>query len=184
VVTIIASGLSTAVALQRSRVETEMSEDNFVVRTSNIYVWVAIIASTVLWATVALLFYVVVYAEPDDLIGWMIFVIALIAITLFSTYLSLYYGLYETRVIGNEICHRELFYRKHTFTFDDVSRVKIKRKVSAEKLGGAPYSKVTDVSATLYSAKDTLLVAEAHYIGYDLLMNRLRQAGVKIEEKF
>jgi len=102
--------------------------------------------------------------------SWVIF-LAFAALAILFTYFTVYHLLFETRVMGNELCHRELFHRKYTFTFQDIQSAQTRRRKNG------------DMVLTLYAETETLLLAEEPYIGYDLLVARLAREGVEITKR-
>jgi len=147
--------------------EKEMNTDNFVIHVAKVYQWMAIAGTVFFFAFAAFVF----FASRGDYNPTAGLVVSLViaAIALYFLYLSAYHILYETHITGNEISHRELFYRRYTFTFDEIKKVQLSRKGLGTFL-------------TVYSETETLFVVEPNYIGYNLLVNRLKREGVNIEK--
>jgi len=103
------------------------------------------------------------------LIGTIVALIIL-GISGYFTYMVTYHMLYETHINGDELTHRELFHARYTIAFNEVKRAERKIRMGTEFL-------------TLYSQDEVLLVAESLYAGYDLLLIRLEQVGIEVEEK-
>lgn len=108
-------------------------------------------------------------ATDNSPVRWIVALIIL-GISCYFTYIVTYHMLYETHINGDELAHSELFYAKYTNRFSEIKRAERRIRIGTEFL-------------TLHSQDEVLLVAESLYVGYDLLLIRLEQAGIEIDEK-
>ena len=147
----------------------EMTEECFVVSCPIGWVIAAIVTTvvfiilTIIYGLEILLYSPAYSQEYPPPSVWYVLVGAAGAV--FFGYLSLYHGTFETRVTGDEITHKELFHARYTFSFSDITRIKLR--------GFGGFARLT-----LYSENEVLLIAEETYYGYELLVNRLKRAGV------
>ena len=155
-------------ARERHESKKKMNEDNFVLCVPKVFQWFAVVTTLGLLVFAASVFFA---SRGDYNPGTGLTVsLIIIAIAIYFVYLSAYHILYKTCITGNEIQHRELFYPKYTYTFDEIKKAQLKRKRSGTFL-------------TVYSETETLFVVEPTYIGYSLLISRLEREGVNIEIK-
>ena len=153
---------------ERHKSNRKMDEDNFVLRVPKAFQQFAVLATFGLLAFAIFVFFAS-RGDYNPSVG-LIVSLVIVAVAIYFVYLSAYHILYETRITGNEIRHKELFYPEYTFTFDEIKKAQIKRNGAGTFL-------------TVFSETETLFVVEPSYIGYSLLLSRLDREGVRIESK-
>ena len=153
---------------KRHKSNRKMDEDNFVLRVPKVFQWFAVLITFCLLVVAIFVF----FASRGDYNSTAGLVVSLVVVAaaIYFLYLSAYHILYETRITGNEIRHKELFYPEYTFTFDEIKKAQFKRSGAGTFL-------------TVFSETETLFVVEPSYIGYSLLLSRLDREGVRIESK-
>lgn len=145
---------------QAQRAEKNMDSNNFVIRQSKIIMWLGIVCIIFFGACLVLM-----SLFPNDTAVLWVYLVFIMFI-IFGALLALFSIYWEIRVTGNEIRFSSIFSRGKTFTFADIHRVKLKNPTS-------PYQYII-----IYSRTKRLLRVESTSIGYNILVDRLKQEQI------
>jgi len=154
------------VAWYRSRVEAGMPRDSFTITQSKVVT--GLLGFVALWP-VALTVALLLASRANRAVYSVALLLAAIAVVLFVVFF--WSATWRVRVDGDVITIRRLFRGTHEFRFSEITLLKER---------GSVYGR----QATVFVDGRRALVVQSRLIGYGVLVERLRAAGVPTDDRF
>jgi len=144
--------------------------DYYIVSAPRSSLWAMVIFIFIIGSLSSIILLLIPISGTLSLLLWLIFVI-LVGFAIYLIYGFIYYMSYETKVEGNKLKHKELFYPEFTFTFKDIKGARYGRRVG-------------NLMLVISNNQEVLLEAEDHFTNFDLLVSNIEnKASVRIEDK-
>jgi len=150
-----------------------INEDNFIVFTPGLSLAALAILIFISGSFASLILFIAHRVTIFSWVLWLLWALFFvsIALTIYLIYGAIYYMSFKTNIHNDELRHKELFYPEFTFTFRDITRARFSRRMG-------------NLILILYTETETLLEAEEHFVGFDLLIAAIERKGIiRIEEE-
>ena len=142
----------------------DATEDNFIIYAPRISLLAMVLIVFVSGSSASLALYLIPRLAETFLLILLLFAFVAVAFAIYCIYGIVYYMSFKTVVNGDELRHKELFYPEYSFTVKDIKSAEFGRRVG-------------NVMLILSTNTETVLEAEDHFVGYDLLIDYIERKG-------